>query len=666
MVLLLSWSPRERPTPIVSIMGSLSLGERYNLSSHTDIYPCYGLIVLHTIMQTDLSFVYVSGEGDFHDTRFSEYGRTITLAGTVLSGASSRQYDLTLYPTEDFFEVYSTDNPMIAMLGAVLIVFVTSLIFFVYDFVVRREFSANQELLEAKRKFMRFVSHEVRTPLNAVCMGLALLQEELRQTLGRCQSSEGCYGELNKESADATEERELEGCQSSEGCPEESDLESTHVTKERDMIESSLNEWLALTEEICSSANSSVDVLNDLLNYDKIETGSLSLELTVFSIWSLIIETSSEFRLSAKKKMINFELDFSPLLGEKPVENLESIPRQLRERRVVGDLIRITQVLRNLVSNALKFTPVEGKLFWYPVRKIVDGTPHCVHNLLGNLTIQMASVQSKPTDRLHLGKYTLISGEEVALQRSGSVQIKCIDTGAGMSQEQLAALFRDGVQFNVNELQAGQGSGLGLYISKGIVKQHGGDLDVSSEGLGHGSTFTCTLPLYHVPDDSPAETSSVEFTSIISQAPVNEVVAPIEPVESLPLRILVVDDVATNRKLLSRLATKRGHSVDQASDGQEAVHRVTHALRENNRYDTILMDYEMPLLNGPEAAKEIRKLGCDSFIAGITGNLLPEDVNYYLSCGANVVLPKPVDFRKLEALWFERGVLGHTATEEAQ
>jgi CheY-like chemotaxis protein len=242
------------------------------------------------------------------------------------------------------------------------------------------------------------------------------------------------------------------------------------------------------------------------------------------------------------------------------------------------------------------------------------------------------------------------------------VQIKVIDTGAGLSQEQLAALFRDGVQFNVNDLQAGQGSGLGLFISKGIVKQHGGDLEVSSEGIGRGSTFTCTLPLYHVPD-APAES----ITSIISQVPVDEVVAPIvETVDSLPLRILVVDDVASNRKLLSRLATKRGHSVDQAKDGREAVDRVKIALRESNRYDTILMDYEMPVLNGPEAAKEIRELGCDSFIVGITGNLLAEDVNYYLFCGANFVLPKPVDFRKLEELWFERGVSGQIANEGIQ
>lgn len=276
-----------------------------------------------------------------HDTRFSEYGRTITLEDTVLSGVSSRQYDLTVYPTEDFFAVYSTDNPMIATVGAVLIVVVTSLIFFLYDFVVRREFSAKQQLLQAKRRFMRFVSHEVRTPLNAVCMGLTLLDAELEKSLRRCQSTEGCRGE--------------------------SKMECAGDTKVHDLMETSLRRWVALTEEIRSSVDSSVDVLNDLLNYDKIEMGTLSLELTVFSIRSLIVETSSEFRLSAKKEKINLELDFCPLVGEKLRESREPfddkmLSRQSQQLNVVADRIRVTQVLRNLVSNALKFTPEGGKL----------------------------------------------------------------------------------------------------------------------------------------------------------------------------------------------------------------------------------------------------------------------------------------------------------------
>ena len=92
-------------------------------------------------------------------------------------------------------------------------------------------------------------------------------------------------------------------------------------------------------------------------------------------------------------------------------------------------------------------------------------------------------------------QFKLCSGEEVSYDRSGSIQIEVTDTGIGMSPDQVSRLFQAGIQFNVNELQSGQGSGLGLYISKGIVEQHGGTMEVSSGGIGHGNTFTCTLPL---------------------------------------------------------------------------------------------------------------------------------------------------------------------------
>jgi CheY-like chemotaxis protein len=271
--------------------------------------------------------------------------------------------------------------------------------------------------------------------------------------------------------------------------------------------------------------------------------------------------------------------------------------------------------------------------------------------LVGNVTLQTSWLQPKLTDRLRTDTKTLISGEEVALERSGSLQIRCIDTGAGLSQVQAAAMFRDGIQFNVNELQAGQGSGLGLHISKGIAKQHGGDLEVFSEGLGRGTTFTFTLPLYYVPGNS------TETTTSMLNDPTEEHVTSTEKVDSSPLRVLVVDDVATNRKLLKRLVANQGHVVDDAKDGREAVDKVKDALRERWQYDTILMDYEMPVLKGPDAAKEIRALGVDSFIIGITGNVLAEDVSHFLSCGANFVLPKPVDMNKLEELWAEHGVL---------
>jgi len=197
---------------------------------------------------------------------------------------------------------------------------------------------------------------------------------------------------------------------------------------------------------------------------------------------------------------------------------------------------------------------------------------------------------------------------------------------------------------------------LGLYISKGIVSQHKGRLDVSSEGLSLGTTFTCTLPLYHLPMSDTPEPIPVESKSSTSSKAKSD-----SSTENHPLRILIVDDVATNRKLLSRLAARRGHFVDEASDGSDAVNKVRIALDEGNTYDTILMDFEMPVMKGPEATKDIRLLGCDSFVVGVTGNVLEDDVAHFISCGANHVLPKPVKFAKLEDLWFEYGVQGDAA-----
>lgn len=107
----------------------------------------------------------------------------------------------------------------------------------------------------------------------------------------------------------------------------------------------------------------------------------------------------------------------------------------------------------------------------------------------------------------------------------------------------------------------------------------------------------------------------------------------------------------------SRMARNRNHRVDEAKDGRDAVEKVKAAIDENAPYDTILIDYEMPVLKGPDAVLEIRRMGCDSLIVGITGNVLEEDINHFISCGANSVLGKPVIFQKVEDIWAEHGIL---------
>jgi signal transduction histidine kinase len=203
-----------------------------------------------------------------------------------------------------------------------------------YDSFVRQDIQQKQALLKAKRQFVRFISHEVRTPLNAVSMGLQFLQDEIARFIG------SQFSKHNEQSGEPMK------------------------------LEDKLTEWSDLSEDILHSTKSAVDVLNDLLNYDKIESGNLRLELTVVPIWSLIDHTASEFQLQAKKKSINYHIDFGELVDPGNTDSEtggdSKWTEEAKELQVIGDEVRITQVLRNLISNALKFTPVGGKFSGAP------------------------------------------------------------------------------------------------------------------------------------------------------------------------------------------------------------------------------------------------------------------------------------------------------------
>jgi CheY-like chemotaxis protein len=264
-------------------------------------------------------------------------------------------------------------------------------------------------------------------------------------------------------------------------------------------------------------------------------------------------------------------------------------------------------------------------------------------------------------------------------------------------------MLRDGVQFNPNDLQAGQGSGLGMWIAKEIISLHHGILRVSSQGHGSGSTFEIILPVYlrvengphgtSIPSredptpepiidphlistlqeptsprqepspppkvDSPHKTNPTE--SIPSSKPTvalektpNEVSAevlvtplhtpPPEPPPPPSPRVLVVDDSPSCRKIVSRLLRSKGFICSEAENGEVCVNMI---LSGDDHYDLIVLDYEMPVMNGPTAAQKLREMKCDILIVGLTGNVLPEDKEYFLKHGANLVLFKPLNFTEL-------------------
>jgi signal transduction histidine kinase len=137
----------------------------------------------------------------------------------------------------------------------------------------------------------------------------------------------------------------------------------------KDAMTEALPEWRLLTEDIIVNTSVAVEVLNDLLNYDKIQRGRLTLELGIVPIWTLLDQTVTEFKLMALEKHVNLKLDFSKIMDGTDVESpvvpgaAKLLSAGVRSNVVVGDEMRISQVLRNLLSNGLKFTPENGMSF---------------------------------------------------------------------------------------------------------------------------------------------------------------------------------------------------------------------------------------------------------------------------------------------------------------
>lgn len=183
--------------------------------------------IAHTY-RIEKGFPVYRGEGDLHDV--GSFARIGTHINPQYFSNTTVAYYMDIYSTSEFVESYHTSAPKAACIGAVCIILGTALLFFGYDYFVRREFHDNKKLLEAKRQFVRFVSHEVRTPLNTVCMGLTLLQHDFNAAL----------------------------------------------TGNTPGIER-VKEWQQLSCQIYQNADAAVGVLSDLLTYDKVQLGVLNL-----------------------------------------------------------------------------------------------------------------------------------------------------------------------------------------------------------------------------------------------------------------------------------------------------------------------------------------------------------------------------------------------------
>lgn len=602
----------------------------------TNIVPnsVNGLVCIVSTETTSWTFEIQEGEpvligpGDQHDMKYEHYGKSVVLNDIVTGARTSAVYQLTVYPSETMFTEYQSNSPLAVALSFLGVIFLCTLLFFMYDFLMRHEAHQRTLVLNMKRRFVRFISHEIRTPLNTVAVGLELLECELRK---------GMAG-----------------------------MKEDPTKKTRGLSSDDIDFLHNVAVEVKENAGIAVSILNDLLNYDKLESGKLSLETRRVNMWELIERTVHQFGIQATNKGINLRLTFGssmPVSGQMAAgdvllaqthtsedTNLSDVECPTKASvnlesgmvHVVGDEVRLGQVMRNLISNALKFTPQNGTIL-IDVTHRMNGLPDAA---------PMA-----------------IAGEIVDDdQRQGSLIIRVTDTGVGLTKEQLSLLFTEGLQFDANKLQHGGGSGLGLSIAKGIVEMHQGTIWAESDGLGHGSTFVVELPLYETAtknynsddseDSTNRETNQSLATYDCDASSLDHNIPSSSP--SASMRILVVEDSYSSRKMMIRLFEREGHTCVPAENGQEAVRVVMENLQQavgsetsdrHRPFDTILMDFEMPILNGPDATRQIRALGFTGNIIGVTGNVLSEDVEHFKESGANEVLAKPISLDLVKKHW---------------
>ncbi|MDR2303358.1 MAG: response regulator [Treponema sp.] len=320
-------------------------------------------------------------------------------------------------------------------------------------------------------------------------------------------------------------------------------------------------------------------VINDILDFNKIESGKLSLDAQDFSLRQDLEFVHAMMQSRSVEKGITLRFN---------VGNIE-------HDGLSTDSLRLNQVLINLLSNAIKFSPKESEVI----------------------------VTVEETGRA--------GGES-------TYRFDVSDQGIGISEEQEAKLFRPFEQADGGITRNYGGTGLGLVISKNLVEMMGGEISLKSR-IGEGSTFSFTI---RCPAEKEFIDRSVEVASLDSEVPVYDFSGK---------RCLLVDDIDINREIIIELLSETKIEIEIASNGREAVDKFTAS--PEGWYDIILMDMQMPVLDGCSATREIRSAGRrDSVlpIIAMTANVMEDDVNRAKDSGMNAHLAKPIEISAMHAM----------------
>ena len=340
-------------------------------------------------------------------------------------------------------------------------------------------------------------------------------------------------------------------------------------------------EWEPLTPEqhdlvarLRQSGRSLMSIINDILDFSKIEAGQLRLDSQPFGLDALLDQIKSVMKVTAQGKGLELVIERAPEL----------------DGSLLGDSLRLEQILLNLIGNAIKFTEIGTVSVRARVVNIVD-------NLV-------------------------------------RLRFEVRDTGIGISPIQQTSLFQPFQQAESGTTRRFGGTGLGLSISKRLVDLMGGTIGVDSQ-VGQGSTFWFEVPLTRVAEAPKLAAMSAK---------------PPQRTRLSGCRVLIVDDTKINLLVVRKMLESEGAQVFEAHDGQQALD----VLREvgADAMDVVLMDMRMPVLDGQAATRQIREeLGMTNLpVIAFTAGVLPEQRQEALLAGCNDFVAKPVDREALVAV----------------
>ncbi len=304
-------------------------------------------------------------------------------------------------------------------------------------------------------------------------------------------------------------------------------------------------------------------IINDILDYNKIEAGKLELNALPFNIFNLAQKIKQSFYARAVEKDLEIDLNIDA-----------SIPEYL-----TGDQVRLGQVLNNLLSNAIKFT--------------------------------------------HTGKVSIKINKENADTNQATIKFTITDTGIGIASENLKLIFDPFMQESQTHDNDYGGTGLGLAITKRLIELHQSNISVMSEP-GKGTQFTFSITFNIAQQTQTNDNAPLSATTI-------------SPSRNLQgMRVLVVDDNKMNLMIASKFLKKWNVEVDEAISGELAIEMV-----KSNSYDLIIMDLQMPVMDGFETTIIIKKTHPFIPIIALTADAMPETHNKALTAGMCNYLTKP-------------------------